>query len=128
MRRAAIIFISTAMCAAQCGCFLFKADPRGEKNLRRRVQEFCEDWRRGDFDAAFQLCSHNFRTSLDKALFEHFMRKMPIENIGEMEIIDHLNLKEVRVKTTPAGGGERAQITHWRFERDNWFLDLIEWH
>ena len=127
MKRLMIYISLPVLCAALCGCGLFRPRPESEENLRRRAAEFCDAWRGGDLEKAYSLCSHNFRTSMDRVLFEHFMKEMPIDDYGQMEIAPHMNLKDVRIEVKRTGGDEYTQLTYWRFERGNWFLDLVEW-
>ena len=52
---------------------------------------------------------------------------MPIQDYGAIAISPELAVRKVDIEIKRLGGEVVTLETWWRFERGEWFIDLIEW-
>ncbi len=121
------ILFATAFVFLACLAGCKTVEPASDEHLRERVEGFCADWREYRFERAYEYCSHNFRSSMDATLFAYFMKKMPIRDYGAIEISQELAVRNVSVEIKRLGGSVLTIEMWWRYERGEWFVDLIEW-
>ena len=125
MNRAALYVVALAFIACMVGCK--SIEPASDEHLLERVEGFCADWRDCRFEEAYESCSHNFCSAMDVTSFAYFMKKMPIQDYGAIEIAPALALREVIIEITWLNGSVSTIETWWKYECGNWFVDLIEW-
>ena len=123
--RPGMLLTALVFCIVLTGCK--STDRHSTDRLRRRVAEFFAALRNCDYPSAHKYCSHNFQCAMDEHLFEYYIKKMPIVEFGAADIIPHLKVREVRVPVRRPGGAGYILKTYWKFERGDWFLDIVEW-
>jgi hypothetical protein len=129
MRRGATVLLALAALLLLVACdSVPNAANRSDERLRLRVAAFYSAWSRRKVDIIDKLVSQNFHDNdpglaAMKSLMEHNAIR-PAQQITAIE--DELQLKRVTVNLTKDNGQTFSQISYWKYERGDWYLEVLD--
>jgi len=104
-----------------------EAANKSDERLRVRVGAFYSAWKTGKMETIRRLVSQNFRDNdRDLAAFQEMMGKRRIASFQPPRIEDELNMKRVSVKMALDNDESVEQISYWKFERGDWYLEVLD--
>jgi len=128
MKGRGAVALALALLCSLNACFgTGEAGNRGDERLRLRVGAFYSAWARGKTDTIRKLVSQNFRDNdPDLASFKAYMDKTKIKSFQPGDIEDELKYKRVTTNVTKDNGEAITQVSYWKFERGDWYLEVID--
>jgi hypothetical protein len=126
-RRGAVALAAALLCALGACMVSGETAGQGDERVRLRAAAFYSAWAHGKADTIRKLVSQNFRDNdPDLASFRALMDKTKIKSFQMGDIQDELKLKRVTVNVTKVNGEATSQVSYWKFERGDWYLEVID--
>lgn len=128
MKRRAIIVACAMGLGVLGGCLGGgEAANKSDERLRVRVGAFYSAWKTGKMETIRKLVSQNFRDNdPGLAALEEVLRRTRIASFQPPRIEDELNMKCVKVTVVLDNGESVEQISYWKFERGDWYLEVLD--
>jgi hypothetical protein len=128
MRKWKIMAVCAMLIGVLGGCLgSGEAANKSDERLRVRVGAFYSAWKNNKMETIRRLVSQNFRDNdPGLAALEEVLRRTRIASFQPPAVEDELNMKRVVVKATTDAGATMEQTTYWKYERGDWYLEVLD--
>jgi hypothetical protein len=128
MRHATIAALAMLLLCALGACRgSGQAASQADERVRLRAAAFYDAWARGKLDTMRRLVSQNFRDDdPDLASLRAFMEKNRIKSFRIASVENELKLKRVTVDVARDGGEAATEVSYWKYERGDWYIEVLD--
>lgn len=101
--------------------------PNSDEHLKLRAEAFYSAWKNGNVDLMRVFPSAAFRDDdPNLAALETMAKRKPIKAFQIINVENELTFKRVTASVTDDSGKVRSQVSYWRFERGDWYLEVLD--